>query len=395
MFGPQELIEAIQKQEIDKAREILKSEGNIPNSPEDFKNVPVFDILLRIKAFDIIDLFVDKGLVETDIYEYDNLERSFFDSMFRILGNDEESIKFIEGLMPKLSSINDLVNNKTLLGLTLEQKANPAIVEALINGGCNVTTLNNAENTYLHQVANNYIPEAELVTAYTKILIDNGADVNAANIVAETPLMLALQRNKKEMAQTLLETGAATNDQNKEGKTPYYIVTVDLQSYSLYELLKKFEHPDFDKKTKDGVSFFFEFLKRTNSSSPSTNDLLKALIQDGADMFQTSTHYSVEKTPFDILVEKPADIFELVLKESGIDVLHTDNDGNTLLHKVAAYNVNYDQNAARDTYKKTKILIELGADASATNNKDETALMLASTDNLKSKTVELLLQHNK
>ena len=395
MPEPQELIEAIQKQDIDKARELLKSEGTIPDNPKDFRNVPVFDILLRTKAFDIIDIFVDKGLIETDIYEYDNLDRSFFDSMFRILGNDEESIKFIEGLMPKLSSINDSVNNKTLLALALEQKANPAIVEALINGGCNVTTLNNAENTYLHQVANNYIPEAELVTAYTKILIDSGADINAANIVAETPLMLALQRNKKEMAQVLLENGAATNDQNKEGKTPYYLVTVDLQSYSLYELLKKFEHPDFDKKTKDGVSFFFEFLKRTNSSSPSTNELLKALIQDGADMFQTSTHYSVEKTPFDILAEKPADIFELVLKESGIDILHTDNDGNTLLHKVAAYNVNYDQNAARDTYKKTKLLIELGADASATNNKDETALMLASTDNLKSKTVELLLQHNK
>lgn len=395
MPGPQELIEAIQKQDIDKARELLKSEGTIPDNPEDFSNVPVFDILLRTKAFDIIDIFVDKSLIETDIYEYDNLDRSFFDSMFRILGNDDESIKFIEGLMPKLSSIDDSVNNKTLLGLALEQKANPAVVEALIKGGCNVTTLNNAENTYLHQVANNYIPEAELVTTYTKILIDSGADVNAANIVAETPLMLALQRNKKEMAQVLLENGAATNDQNKEGKTPYYIVTVDLQSYSLYELLKKFEHPDFDKKTKDGVSFFFEFLKRTNSSSPSTNELLKALIQDGADMFQTSTHYSVEKTPFDIMAEKPVDIFELVLNESGIDVLHTDNDGNTLLHKVAAYNVNYDQNAARDTYKKTKLLIELGADASATNNKDETALMLASTDNLKSKTVELLLQHNK
>ena len=37
----------------------------------------------------------------------------------------------------------------------------------------------------------------------------------------------------------------------------------------------------------------------------------------------------------------------------------------------------------------------MGADTNATNNKDETPLMIASTDNLKVKTVELLLQHSK
>ena len=390
-----ELIEAIQKQKIDDARELLKSEDNIPNNLESFKNVPVFDILLRTRAFDIINLFIDKGLIETDVYEYDTLERSFFDTAFRILGNDAGDVAFIEELLTKLSNVNDAVSNKTLLGLALEQKADPAIIKALIEGGCDVNTVNNAENTYLHQVANNYIPDANLVTAYAQLLIDNGTDVNAANIVAETPLMLAISRNKQELAALLLENGAGANEQNKEGKTPYYMVTVEHLSLPFYELLKKYESPDFDRKTKDGIAFFYEFLKRTNASSPSTDNLIKAMIEDGADIFQTSTHYGIEKTAFDVLAEKPAGVFELVLKAAGPDISQTDNDGNTLLHKVAAYDVNYDQNAARDTYKKMKMLLELGADASATNNKDETALMLASADNLKSKTVELLLQHSK
>jgi len=391
----EKLIEALQGQKIDDARELLKSAENMPDNLEDFRNVPVFDILLRAKAFDIINLFIDRGLIETDVYEYDNLDRSFFDVAFRILGNDDESVKFIEELLPKLSSINDMVGDKTLLGLALAQNADPEIIKALIAGGCDVNTVNNAENTYLHQIANNYIPEAHLVTSYAKLLIDSGADVNAANIVAETPLMVAISRNKTELAEVLLENGADANGQSKDGKTPYYLVTVEQLSLPLYQLLKKYESPDFEKKTKDGVAFFFEFIKRTNSSSPNTNELIKNMIEDGADVFQGSLHYGVEKTTFDILAEKPPEVFELVVKASGISTSHTDNDGNTLLHKVAAYDVNYDQNAARDTYKKTKLLLELGADAGATNNRDETPMMLASADNLKSKTVELLLQNSK
>ncbi|MXN91251.1 hypothetical protein GR160_08415 [Flavobacterium sp. Sd200] len=395
MSNQAELIEALQRQKIDDARQLLKSEENIPDNLDSFKNVALFDILLRTKAFDIIDLFIDKGLIETDIYEYDTLERTFFDAAFRILEEDEESVAFINNLMPRLSSINDAVSNKTLLGLAIDQKAKPLILKAVIDGGADINTVNNAENTYLHQVANNYNPDAALVSQYAQILIDNGVDVNARNIVGETPLMAAISRNQIKLAEVLLQNGASTNEQNKQGETPYYLAVVNLLSLPFYELLKGYEAPDFDKKTKDGVAFFFEFLKRTNSPSTTANDLLKAMIADGADLFQTSTHYSVEKTAFDILAEKPFEVFETVFKSTDLDVAHTDDQGNTLLHKVCAYNVNYDQNAARDTYKKTKLLIEAGADANAVNAQEQTPMMLASADNLKSKTVELLLQHSR
>ncbi|MDO7742560.1 MAG: ankyrin repeat domain-containing protein, partial [Pedobacter sp.] len=61
---------------------------------------------------------------------------------------------------------------------------------------------------------------------------------------------------------------------------------------------------------------------------------------------------------------------------------------------VCAFNVNYDQNVAKETYRKVKFLLENGADISLTNTKDQTALMLASDDNLKTKTVQLLLSNS-
>lgn len=56
------------------------------------------------------------------------------------------------------------------------------------------------------------------------------------------------------------------------------------------------------------------------------------------------------------------------------------------------FDVNYDAEAAKETYRKVKLLLENGADKDITNDKDETALMIASGDNLKIKTVELLMK---
>jgi len=395
MSNQTELIEAFQRNKIDEARTLLNNPENIPSSLEQFRSSQLFDTLLRAKAFDIVNLFIENKLIDTDIYDYDRLTGSIFETLFRTLKSDEESVAFVKELMPKLSSINDAVANQTLLGLALSERADPAIVKVLIEEGCDVNYVNNAEDNYLHNIAKDRMMPVDTNLAYAQLLIDEGVDVNGGNIVKETPLMTAIASNKKELVELLLQNGARTNEQNKDGETPYYQVVVHQLSYPLYQKLREAEGPDFDKKTNNGEAFFFEYLRRLSTSSPSNIDLLKALIEDGADLHQTSTHYSVEKSAFDALAEKPFDIFETVVKATDLDVNYLDNSGNSLLHKVCGFNVNYDQNMARDTYKKAKLLLEMGADANVTNNQDETPMMLASSDNLKSKTVELLLQHGK
>lgn len=391
MSSQTELIEALQRHRIEDARTLLKDPANIPDNLDALRHSQLFDTLTREKAFDIINLFIDKKLVDTDVYDYDRLSGSLFESLFRNLKDDEESLTFFTEFVPKLSSINDAVANETLLSLAFSVKANPAVVGILINEGFDVTAVNNAEDTYLHIIAKDQMMPLDLSLAYAKLVIDNGVDVNAGNIVKETPLMTAVSRNKKELVELLLQNGASANEEDKDGETAYYQVVVHQQSYPLYQILRNFEGPDFDRKNKNGEAFFTEFLRRAGNASENNTSLIKALIEDGGDLHQTSNYYSNPRSGYDVLAEKPFDLFEVVFKAADAAVDYTDNSGNTLLHKVCGYNINYDQNAARDTYKKSKMLIEMGADPNALNNQDETPLMLASADNLKSKTVELLL----
>jgi ankyrin repeat protein len=129
-----------------------------------------------------------------------------------------------------------------------------------------------------------------------------------------------------------------------------------------------------------------------NGSSERDIIFLKKLIEDGADPYQPASYYSKSVSPLNMIAEKSAAVLEGVLETGAIDVNRQDDKGNTLLHLVCAYNVNYEQDKAKETYRKVKLLLDQGADSSITNDNDQTALMLASDDNLKAKTVELLMK---
>jgi len=113
------------------------------------------------------------------------------------------------------------------------------------------------------------------------------------------------------------------------------------------------------------------------------------MVADGADLRQPGTYYGEPKSPLDWIAEKRSEILKAVI--DSVDVHAQDDKGNTILHKVCAHNVNFDAEAAKEVYCKAKLLLDAGADPSITNDKDETALMLAQQDNLKVKTVELLM----
>jgi len=85
-------------------------------------------------------------------------------------------------------------------------------------------------------------------------------------------------------------------------------------------------------------------------------------------------------------------VFETLLKHNTQDINLTDNTGNTVLHKVCAMPLNFEQTKAKEQYKMVKLLLKQGADKSIRNTDDKTALDLATDDNLKEKIVQLLLK---
>jgi len=387
------LLEAFKNSNFQDAREILKDESNMPADLQPFKRIQLFDKLVKHKAFDLILLFTERKLIETDLYEYDTFNDTILDSILSNLKADVDDLDFLEAFLKSLTNINDAVANQTLLSYAFEKGAEVLVIKSLIDAGCDPNDVNQAEENYLHQIAANNRIEPEIAVLYLELMINEGLDVNAADIVKQTPLIIAISRNKELLIELLLESGAGCNIPDQKEETAFYHAVVHQQNLPLYLKLKEYEMPDFDLANKNGETILFQFLRRLNRPSEMALEFLTKLLEDGADLYAPATYYGKDKTPVEVVAEQSFLVFNTVLQLNLIEVNRVDQHGDSILHQVCAFDINFDQEMAKDTYRKVKLLIEKGADVNLTNNNDETPLMLASSDNLKAKTVELLLVH--
>jgi len=348
--------------------------------------------IIEAKEIDFIEKLIKAGFIETDIYELDSFDKSIFAPLTRYLKDDDESLSFFEALMSKMDNLNDEISDQTLLRYFLEKSAPPKIIKTLIdNFGANSQYKNNTEENLIYSVINTYGLETEKTKEYISILTENGVDINEKNIVGTTPLMCAVKRTRKDILPFLLENGADPNETDNLNNTAFYYAVAEQFSYEMYDALATVSSPDFNIVNKDGRTLLTNFISSV-SGSPADITFLERLLSDGADVNFCAQHYGQPKSGIDFIVEKKSDILKSVLENVSLDINEQDNQGNTILHKVCAYNVNYDAEMAKETYRKVKLLLDQGADISITNDKDETPLMLASGDNLKIKTVELLMK---
>lgn len=377
---------------LDAAREAIKN--GEPFSEQYLKNnfSQITAKIIDSKANDLIEALIKAGFIETDIYELDNFDKSIFSSLSRNIKNDEESLSFFKEIMSNVDNVNDEISDQTLLGYFIEKEAVPEAIKSLIEDfGCNAQYKNNAQENLIHKIVNNYSLNAEKGQEYIKILLENGVDINDKNVVGTTPLMYAVKRNKKEYIPLLLENGADPNETDNQENSAFYYAVGEQFSIPMYELLAESSSANFNTINKDGRTLLTEFIRMMSDSENDLNSLQR-LLSDGADLNHCAQYYGNPKSGLDYIAEKKSSILKSVLDIGSIDVNEQDNQGNTILHKVCAYNVNYDAEAAKEIYRKVKLLLENGADKNITNDKDETALTLASADNLKIKTVELLMK---
>lgn len=392
MQTPNQIESFLFQGKFDEARECLNNGENFNEQYLKNNFSQIASKIIEAKEIDFIEKLIKAGFIETDIYELDNFDKSIFSPLMRSLKEDDDSISFFKELMSKMENINDEISDQTLLGYFFENGASPKVIKILIEDfGANVQYKNNAGENFIYKVISSYGQEVGKVKEYISILLDNGIDINEKNIVGTTPLMAAVKRNKKELIPFLLENGADPNETDNNNNTAFYYAVAEQFSFDMYDALAAVSSPDFNIVNKDGRTLLTNFIS-TISGSPTDIKFLERLLADGADLNFCAQYYGQPKSGIDFVVEKKSDILKSVLENASPDVNEQDNQGNTILHKVCAYNVNYDAEMAKETYRKAKLLLEHGADISITNDKDETALMLASGDNLKIKTVELLMK---
>jgi len=377
---------------FDQARECLNNGENFNEQYLKNNFSQITAKIIEAKEIDFIEKLIKARIIETDIYELDSFDKSIFAPLSLYLKDDEESISFFKELMSKIDNINDEISDQTLLGYFLEKGISPKIIKVLIDDfGANTQYKNNAGENLIFKTLNTYGLDAEKVKEYIKLLLENGVDINEKNIVGTTPLIAAVKRNKKELIIFFLENGADSNETDNQNNTAFYYAVAEQFSYEMYDSLASISSPDFNIVNKDGRTLLTNFISSV-SGSESDIRFLERLLSDGADVNFCAQYYGQPKSGIDFIVEKKSDILKSVLDNVSLDVNEQDNQGNTILHKVCAYNVNYDAEMAKETYRKVKLLLEQGADISITNDKDETALTIASGDNLKIKTVEILMK---
>lgn len=394
MFNDTPLGQAFYKKDFSTAEKLIEEGERIPDDIQSYQLSAIYTNLIREQAFSVISLLAKKGNIATDIYEYDDFEKSIFKEIFTNLKDDDESMVSLSNLLSQFENINDEVAGKTLLSYAIEKGASPKIVRALIDYGIKTDFKNNAEDNLLNQAVKIRMQPQDKVTSYVQMLMDAGVDLNEANIEGVTAIIVAVNLRKDYLLPMLLDNGADPGFEDKRGNTAFYYALVDQNNPEAFQLMSQFQTPDFTRRNVEGQTIFSAFLRGMGGESKDTQ-LLKKLIEDGADLNDAPEWYSKPKSGWDWIVEKPANVLEAALEASGYDVNGQDDNGNTLLHKVCAINTNYDQQTAKELYKKAKVLLAAGADVSITNNQDKTPVMLTTDDNLKAKLGELLLNAQK
>ncbi|MFD2036688.1 ankyrin repeat domain-containing protein [Belliella marina] len=404
--------EAVIKEAL-KQRDFLKLEVCIKEDPNSFDTLLNYEKdsliqgALKQKAFSLILVLMEKGLVITDVFELDKWMGSF---IFTVLSNtpflpntnsfqnhrqrqtvenmeemDEESLGFFRSFISVIENIDESVENQTMLELAISKNLPIPVLQVIVDSGCPANRIDHSENTLLFQ---------KLSPQVGSWLIGQGLDVNHKNKGNVTPLEKAIDNDCIDLIKVLLENGADPQHKNKVGNSMFCFALVDKVSYEVFDLLCEYDAPDFGETNKTGGSLLFEFIHRISYVGDKGLQYLSRLLEMGADLNQIcTTVYGEEKTPLEAGISKDFKVFEILLNHLPDDINQTDNDGNTLLHKVCAYDLNFDQAKAKELYQKVKLLLSKGADPGIRNTADKTATDLATTDNLKEKTVALLLKN--
>lgn len=397
-----ELKTAFFARNFDQVEELLEQEPQSFKALNDFDQRQIVSGLLREKRFDPILQISDTNAVVLDLFELDKLEGSFVETVITSApfysqpitrfnakqlmqeNPDAAALEFVKTFVSKIENIDESVGKDSLLKIAINKNLPLQVIELLINAGCKANEIDANENTLLHH---NILPE------YAQFLITKGADVNQKNRGNISPLENAIENSIISLVKLFLDNGANINKTNSNGETLHHFALAKKINFEMYDLLCEYTYPNFEQLNNDGKTLLYDFIRSIDRYSSASNyDYLKKILDQGASITTICSHYNKPITPLDLALTKPTQVFEIVLEYYNQDINITDNNGNTLLHKLCSINLNFEADKAKELYRKVKLVLEKGADKNIRNSQDKLAYELAIDDNLKEKVVALLLK---
>jgi cytohesin len=188
------------------------------------------------------------------------------------------------------------VNQRNESGQTLLHGARSGgAVKELLKKGAEVNTRDNHDRTPLHLAAN--FDRKDVAEA----LIQAGADIDAKDKDGQTPLHWAVDRGNKEIAELLLDMGASKDVKNNNSFTPLHEATLLYGKKEIAELLIS-RGADVNAPDKDGQT-------PLHMSIYCSKEVAKLLIKAGAEVNiqdskgNTPTHYAAKMNKIEITEE--------------------------------------------------------------------------------------------
>ena len=232
--------------------------------------------------------------------------------------------------------------------------------------------------TYYYEVRNNWTPLLDY-------LADNGANLAEVEIYDEPLIYFATQTAGAEALSMLINRGVSVNTADVSGKTPLFVVKTAEMAKILIDA-----GADVNYNSNHDVSPtpVFEFLEESLDVLRESSDILKLLIEAGADLEVRNSEHG--DTPLLVAIRYGYHRAALILIDAGANINAKNNGNETPLLRAAHRHYSAAYSNAVEELEWLKTLIELGADKSATNKEGKTAYDIIFEKGFKEKEIEFL-----
>ena len=251
-------------------------------------------------------------------------------------------IKMVEVLIVRGAAIVEPQRLWSRMLVQAVAKNNVAAIQALVNKGANINEKDKQGNTLLHNAA----MYSDLETV--RILIEAGAKVDEKDTRGRTSLLMVVtsmlddKSTNPEVIKTLLAAGANVDELDKNGQTPLSMAIVNNRP-DIVQVLK-YKETQLAIAVETGNLALVETLIQTGAKVNEENKhgltplaiainngnlaMVETLIKNGADVNKQD---QLERTPVSVAVEKGnLDIVKILMK-AGVDINKADTHGLTPL----------------------------------------------------------------